>query len=250
MRALITGAAQGLGRALTEKLLQEGYQVSGVDVDLAGLRALAENGPFCGLQADLADRAARANLVAGFSPHEPFDLVVLNAGISATGNFEELPCSAYEKLLCLNVETPMVMASKMMADGLIAKTGTMVFISSLSHATGYPGASVYAASKDAVAIYAKSIARVKNDVHVLTVFPGPIRTAHAERHAPKNADASKRMLPEKLAAHILNAVQRRSHVLYPGVLAKLAHLSGAILPGTMSGLMRRLIYENLDEAQY
>lgn len=254
MRVLITGIVEGLGRALGQQLIADHHFVVGLDHNEAGLAALADSHAQCfqAIPIDLSDQAMVAKTMDDLGKGEKFDLVVLNAGISATGHFEDIPAAAYEKLLRINVETPMIMASRLMAGGMISPGGSIVFVSSLSHATGYPGASVYCASKDAIATYAKSIRRacaVKN-VNVLSVFPGPLRTAHAERHAPKGANAGKRMTPEALAKQIIDAVKRRTKVLYPGVAAKLARIAGKLLPGTMSGIMRRIIFEKLDKSVF
>ena len=114
----------------------------------------------------------------------------------------------------------------------MAQQSSMVFISSLSHAVGYPGASVYAGTKDGVAAYARCLQKplARKGVRVLTVFPGPIRTDHAQLHAPEGADSSRRMEPDKLAAIILKASKTNKRVCYPGGGAKLAALIGTLAP--------------------
>ncbi len=254
LRALVTGVVEGLGRALVENLLKRGVEVRGLDINASGLVMMEEQSGagFSAMPVDLSDRTALDETLATLQNEEKFDLVVLNAGISATGKFEEIPASAYQRLLRINLEAPMLMASQLMAAGRIAKGGTIVFVSSLCHATGYPGASVYCASKDAIAVYAKSIRPTcaGHNVNVLTIFPGPIKTAHAERHAPEGADAENRMAPEELAKRILKAVDRRSGVFYPGAVAKLTRMAGRLMPATLSRLMRRIIFEKLDQNQY
>ncbi len=254
LRALVTGAVEGLGRALVETLLNRGAEVRGLDINAPGLVAMEEHSGagFSAMPVDLSDRTALDETLATMQAEEKFDLAILNAGIGATGKFEEIPASAYQLLLRINLEAPMLLASQLMAAGRIAKGGTIVFVSSLCHATGYPGASVYCASKDAIAVYAKSIrpACANNNVNVLTIFPGPVKTAHAERHAPEGADAEKRMAPEEMAKRILRAVNRRSGVLYPGAAAKLTRIAGWLMPAAMSKLMRRIIFEKLYQNQY
>jgi len=252
MRVLITGVVEGLGRALCDTLLADGHIVTGMDRNEVGLTVLANEPSFHAIPVDLSDQAMVVKTMDSLNRGVKFDLVILNAGISATGHFEDIPARAYEKLLSINVETPMIMASRLMADGLISPGGTIIFVSSLCHVTGYPGARVYCASKDAIATYAKSIRRTctGKDVNVLCVFPGPLRTAHAERHAPKGANAEKRMSPEVLAIKILAAVKMRSKVLYPGPVAKLVRIAGTFLPGTINGIMRRIIFEKLDKTVF
>ena len=248
MRALVTGGAQGLGRALADQLLREGHHVTIVDIDRQGLHDLTQSnvGQCESLMIDMADLGALRLLTEG-SDRTQFDLVILNAGISATGKFEDIPADAYEKLIKINARAPMIIASSLMRGGRVAKKGKIVFISSLSHAVGYPGAAVYAATKDAIAIYAKSVRKpfAKRGVGVLTVFPGPIRTAHAEKHAPPGANAQNRMAPEKLAQMILKAARGSRRELYPGFTAWIAAFAGRQAPGTTIRAMKKHIFDKL-----
>ena len=252
MRVLITGAGHGLGLALTLELLERGANVVGIDRDAASLERLAQGyiDLFEGRLCDLGDLAAVERLLGRLGP--AFDLVVLNAGISATGNFARIPIEAYDRLIRINVSAPLLMAQRMVRDDLLARGGTIVFVSSLSHVMGYPGASVYAATKDAVAVYARSVRKpfAKRGVRVLTVFPGPVRTAHAERHAPEGAKASRRMDPRTLARKILAAVRQRERVLYPGLGALTAYTLGSLMPRTATRLMRRVIFRKLKREVY
>jgi len=248
VKACVTGAAEGLGRALTEHLLSNGCEVLAIDRNEEGLNELLIGWPD-GCETKLADLSDEKSVAGLFEEagDGSFDLVVLNAGVSATGRFEDISAEAYERLLCVNTNAPMILSSGLVRDGRMAKGGTIVFISSLSHVTGYPGASVYGASKDAIAVYAKSVRKSfkQRDVNILIVFPGPIRTAHAERHAPQGANADKRMRPEDLATHILEAVGKRKKVLYPGIAAKVSRIVGRIAPATMTMFMRRIIFDKL-----
>ncbi len=128
--------------------------------------------------------------------------------------------------------------------------GHIAFISSLSHFTGYPGASSYAASKDALAVYAKSIRKAfkkSHGIRVTTAYPGPLKTEHAARHAPENADAAKRMLPEEAATLIWGDMSKGSAFSLPGMPAKLFALLGRIAPKPLTFAMRMIIYNKLDK---
>ena len=252
MKVLITGAARGLGRALVERALDRGATVVALDHDGAGLAELDYLHPrhVTTRAVDLSDAQAVEAVTAELGRFFRFDLVVLNAGISATGPFETVPGEAYERLVRVNVTAPLLMASGLVrAEALNAKA-TIVFVSSLSHAVGYPGAAVYAATKDAVASYARSVRRPfkKRGVRVATVFPGPIRTDHAERHAPTGARADKRMAPEVVAKAIFKGVRKRSYEIYPGFGPRAASAVGRTFPRTMTRLMRRVIFEKLDRS--
>ena len=240
--ALITGGSAGLGRALCEKLRGNGWRV--VNCDLS--RPSNATGDW--MEVDLSHRPALDRAITEIVGRSPYNLVVHNAGASATGRFEALPVPVLLRILRLNAEAPMVLTSALEDGGAFAPGAGLVFISSLSHFTGYPGAAAYAASKDAIAAYARGVARRlrRRGVRVLTVFPGPIATGHAERHAPPGADGAQRMAPERLATMILAAVARHRSTLVPGWQAKFTALAGRFAPRLTARYMRRLIYERLE----
>lgn len=243
-RALVTGGHSGLGLAFCRILTEAGYHVTALDRSAPDTAV-----PWTHRICDLGDRPQLDAAVHHLCARGPFDLVVLNAAVSASGRFEAIPMEAHRKLIAVNVEAPLVICAALAARGALARRGRIVFISSLSHMTGYPGAASYAASKDAIAIYAKSIRRPfrrKLGVHVACAFPGPMRTAQAERHAPKGAKAEARMEPEEAARRILAALRWRRRVIVPGWRAKLFAVLGRLFPRLVTRAMRRFIHDRLD----
>mgnify|MGYP001344796124 CR=1 FL=1 len=121
-----------------------------------------------------------------------------------------------------------------------------MLISSLSYYTGYPGAAAYAASKDGLAHYARSLGvALWPQQRVLTVFPGPTRTAHARRYSPDNRREGRRMPPEKLAARIFAAQQRGQTILLPAFSARVMAIIGQTAPRLAEWLMRKTILDRL-----
>ena len=200
------------------------------------------------LQCDLASRTELDRTLPGLVAAGPFDLVILNAGISATGRFEAISAQAHIDVLRINAEAPMVIAARLLEAEALKPNAAMVFVSSLSHFTGYPGAASYAASKDALAVYAKSLRKpAKSKGATVTVaFPGPLRTDHAERHAPEGADPSKRMDPDLAAGLIMADVLAGRKTSIPGRGNRLFAAVGTALPKPVTALMRRLIYDRLN----
>jgi hypothetical protein len=241
LRALVTGGSAGLGRAFVELLLARGYDVVSVDLNPPHTESTV-----VGIVCDLADREALDRNMEAIVAGGPYDVVILNAGISATGLFEKMPVEAYRKLMTVNAEAPMVLASALANAG--ALKGHLCFVSSLSHFTGYPGAAVYAASKDALAVYAKSIRKpfAKRAIAVTVAYPGPLRTEHAARHAPPGADAARRRDPAIAARMMLDAVLAGKRVAFSDPRARTVAVAGGLLPGVMARAMRRVIFEKLD----
>jgi short-subunit dehydrogenase len=244
MKALITGASAGLGAAFADNLGAQGFNILNLD----RVKSAAHQTFTC----DLSNRASLDAVLPHIINQGPFDWLILNAGASATGKFEELPVEAMLKLIHLNTETPMVLANALLANNAIAKGGHIVLISSLSHFTGYPGAAAYAASKSALAVFGKSIrnAAKARGVFVTIAYPGALATDHAARHAPKGANAKARMAPDIAAVAILSAAKAGRKTAIPGLPNKVAALLGLLEPGLMTWAMRKIIYERLDQSVY
>lgn len=243
-KAIVTGASAGLGRAIAARLAADGQAAIGIDRDQPGDDASHQHWPF-----DLSDRAAVDILCERLAAAGPFNWVVFNAGVSATGAFEEIPAQAHARLLAINTEAPMVLCSSLAASGALARGARLVFISSLSHFTGYPGAASYAASKDALAVYAKSIRKPfakQFGASVAVAFPGPLRTDHAARHAPAGADAAKRMPPEEAARLIVARAEAGKALIVPGAGPRIFALAGRIAPRPITAAMKRIIYDKLE----
>ncbi len=244
MKALITGATAGLGAAFADNLAAHGVKILNIDRAKSDMHQT--------LTCDLSSRASLDDVLTHVSNQIPFDWLILNAGASATGKFQELPVDVMLKLISLNAEAPMVLASHLLAQNAIAKGGHIVLISSLSHFTGYPGAAAYAASKSALAVFGTSIRKAAKarGVSVTIAYPGPLATDHAARHAPKGANAKSRMAPEIAAAAILSAAKAGCKTAIPGLPNKVAALLGSLEPGLMTWAMRKIIYERLENSVY
>ncbi len=252
---VITGVADGIGRALAHAFGAAGYAITGVDRDAAlGARTRAELAgrgiPATFLRADLTDRADIERLLDQLTALGPIDCLIHCAGISAVGRFAGTELAAQERVLDLNLLAPLLLTGGLLARRRLARGGTLVFIASLSCFTGYPGAAVYAASKDGVAAYARSarVGLAGAGLRVLTVYPGPTRTAHARRYSPDNRREGRRMPPEVLAARVLTAVRAGRRTLIPGRGNRAFALLGWLAPGLAAAVMRKTLLEKLDSA--
>lgn len=250
----MTGGSAGLGAACARWLAGRGFEVVSLDrdppqPDTQGAPVSdSRTGSVCHHQCDLADRDALDATLETLVDDGPFDLVVLNAGISATGRFEDIDTETHLAVLRINTEAPMVIAARLLSAKAINPGAAILFVSSLSHFTGYPGAASYAASKDALAVYAKSMRKAAKacGVTITVAFPGPLRTAHAERYAPKGADASKRMDPDQAAHAILSDAVSGRKTSIPGLPNRTFAIIGRVAPKPVTALMRRLIYAQLE----
>jgi short-subunit dehydrogenase len=242
-RALVTGGSAGLGAASVGWLQANGYEVVVLDRD----RPWTGKTPVKFIRCDLASRTELDDVLPDLTASGPYDLVLLNAGINATGKFETLDPRAHIDVLRVNAEAPMVIAAALLESNTCRSGAAMIFVSSLSHFTGYPGAASYAASKDALAIYARSMRKyaASKGVTLTVAFPGPLKTDHAERHSPEGADDSKRMDPDQAAGVILADALAGKRNSIPGAGNRAFAVIGRLFPKPVTVVMRRLIYSRL-----
>ncbi|MGR3491165.1 MAG: SDR family NAD(P)-dependent oxidoreductase, partial [Shimia sp.] len=213
-RVLITGAAHGLGLALARACLDRGDDVFGVDADPRVLAAMPRGK---GLHVDLTDADAPAAILESLGG--PLDVVIQAAGISGTGPFQELSAAHHARILSVNLTAPMTLATTLLREDALSDRATLCFVGSVSTYTGYPGAVSYAASKDGLASFARSLdAALPRGMRASCVFPGPLRTDHARRYAPDNsAEAVARRQPvDQAARQILRGIDWRARRIFPG----------------------------------
>lgn len=256
--SLVTGSAKGLGLALVEKLASKGGTVIAIDRNPEALDRVAQKYPdrIKTLCVDLANLDQLPQMIDDIKkiahPLGSINLAVMNAGISATGRFEKIPDKIHKAVFDINCVSPIRTAAALVGTDLMARGSALIFISSLSHQIGYPGGASYAASKDAVAVYAKSVRKAwaKKNIHAMAVFPGPMDTKMAAMHSPTKNTKANRAAPDGVADSILKAAQRGSHVLYPGLSASLIGVSGQLLPRLMTAMMRKILFEKMDKETY
>lgn len=100
--AVVTGAAGGMGRAIVDRLIEDGFHVIGFDIDSKGLTDMARDG-FEGITVDLTKAKA---ITGAFSQiktrHGGVDALVNNAGTCFMSKFPDIPEAEFEKQMALN----------------------------------------------------------------------------------------------------------------------------------------------------
>lgn len=246
---VITGAASGIGAALAETFKQD-FDIIGIDRDFANAKKVMNDlGAKANVRfviAELSSKAGQERIVDELK-HEDVALFIHSAGINAVAPFETSDIQTQVTVLDVNLHAPLSLTKTLLSRHILKKESTIIFVSSLSHFVGYPGASVYAASKDGITSFARSLGASlhREGIHVMTVFPGPTRTPHAQQHSPDNSREHKRMPPEVLAQKVKRAYEQRRHRYVPGLPNKLFALAGKLFPALTGHLMKRTIFEKL-----
>ena len=180
--ALVTGAAAGIGRAVSLRLAREGIAVGVLDLNLEGCQAVvaeieAAGGEAIALQASIADRAQVTAAVETLrAALGPVTILVNNAGISNFIAFEELTDADWEKMLEINVIGTFVCTQVVLPDMKAAHWGRVVNISSSSAQSGSLEQVHYSASKGAVISMTRSLAQALGPlgVTVNNIPPGSV----------------------------------------------------------------------------
>jgi len=204
---LVTGAARGIGRAISLHLAAGGWEVYAggrQPADGEALVAAAGAGSLTPVALDVTDAAQLAAL--GDALPERLDGLVNNAGIAVGGPVEALGLDALRHQLEVNVVGPVAVAQAALP-ALRAAQGRVVFISSIGGRVTSPMLGAYSASKYGIEALADAL-RVELrpwDVKVALVEPGAIDT-DMWRGAMDTADATEASLSpehrELYAAHL------------------------------------------------
>ena len=180
--AIVTGAGQGIGRAIAEKLAAEGATVVITDIDGALAEATAKDigGEAIGLPTDVTDRGAVGAMVdAVLERFGRIDVLVNNAGWDKAQPFVESDPADWDRVIQINLygvlNTCHAVLPVMAAQG----HGAVVNIGSDAGRVGSSGEAVYSAAKGGVIAFTKSAARemARHQVRVNCVCPGPTDTA-------------------------------------------------------------------------
>lgn len=181
-KAIVTGAAEGIGAAIVAELAAEGADVVGIDIAKV-------SGPVVGaLQADVSDEAAVVAAVA--AAHEVLgglDLVVNNAGISQNRPLLETTGADFDRIVGVNLKGTFLVAREaarhFLAEERAAPARIVNIASELAH-LGRARFAPYCASKGGVISLTRSLAReLAPHVLVNAVAPGPTATRMLAREA-------------------------------------------------------------------
>lgn len=204
--ALVTGAAQGIGRAIAMRLAAEGARVAVADIqdDVAARTAgeiKAAGGAACAVRLDVTSLDSAIGAVAAAEREiGPVDILVNNAGWDKLEPFVESTPETWDRVIAINYRG-VLNCCKAVIPGMQARGGgKIVSIASDAGRVGSSGEAVYSGCKAAIIAFSKTIARelARNNINVNVVCPGPTETALLRgvmEKQPKVLEAMKRGIP-------------------------------------------------------
>jgi short-subunit dehydrogenase len=262
-RSLITGASSGLGRALAERLARAGAQVLMTGRSAERLDAVARRLDDGGAElervitfpADLTVESDRRRLFdLARERFGALDLVVNNAGVGATGQFDTHDPSVLRNIFEINffaVAEISRLALPLLAEG---RDPVMVAMGSVNARRGLPGRSEYSASKFAVTGFIESI-RIewrRFGIHVLQVNPGFTDTPFDDNALVNTARVSvsdrRTMSPDAVALATLRAVEARKSEITLSRDGRLLVLANRLVPRFVDWGLSRWLLKHFPDA--
>lgn len=192
--AIVTGAGSGIGRAVAQRLANDGATLVLGDRNVEGVeqtaRDIGERATAVSL--DVADEASsRAIVERALSLHGKLDIVCNIAGVLDFGRFADLDANRWDRVISVNLTGVYNMCRAAMPH-LIETKGNIVNMASAAGLVGVPYNAAYTASKHGVIGLTRSLALEfsKEGVRVNAVCPGGVKTPMLEQTPPENIDWS------------------------------------------------------------
>jgi 2-hydroxycyclohexanecarboxyl-CoA dehydrogenase len=185
--AVVTGAASGMGLAVSRRLAERGHRVALLDLDGDAAQRAAEelrDGEALACEVDVTDRAAIDEALRKVrSELGPVEIVVTSAGLDAFSSFTDITPEAWERVLAVNLTGTFHSLQAAVPDMLSAGWGRIVTISSSSAQSGAANMAHYVSSKGGVIGLTKALAveLAPHGITVNTIPPAIIDTPMARR---------------------------------------------------------------------
>lgn len=212
--ALVTGATEGIGRALAFALGRAGFQVgvcarSAPNVDqllrdlaAAGIRAA---GRACDVSSEPMVNAFVAHVTEALGP---VHTLINNAGVLTARPVLELSLDEWDRMFAVNVRGLFLMCRAVLPGMRERGAGDIVNVASLAGRNGFAGGTGYAATKHAVLGFSRSLMAEErtHGIRVLAVCPGSVATPMLADQPMLPVNADRILQPEDVAATIVAAL--------------------------------------------
>lgn len=236
-RALVTGAASGIGLAIVEELVARGAKVLASDFPGPALQEVAARFDVTPIPADLSKRedVDRLALQAG-----QIDVLINNAGLQHVSPIESFDPLMWDKLIAVMLTAPFLLMRAIVPSMYERHWGRVVNVASVHGLIASPYKSAYVTAKHGVAGFTKTVALevAELGITVNAVCPGYVLTPLVEQQIPDTARARGISTDEVIRNVLLAAQPTRKFVTVEQVAAltcflctdDAASITGAILP--------------------
>ena len=199
--AIVTGAANGIGRATSELLAKSGASVIAQDMDAEALEWTQSSEGVLAQVGDVTSAEDNAAMVeAALENFGRLDVLVLNAGVTLPGMIDSLPVESFDHVMNVNLRGSVLGLKAALPALTESGEGAVVVTASVSGLGGDPGMWAYNVAKGGVVnlVRAAAVDLGHKGIRVNGVCPGPTRTrmtAIIETAAPDAFEALRRHVP-------------------------------------------------------
>ncbi|MYD62384.1 MAG: SDR family NAD(P)-dependent oxidoreductase [Gemmatimonadetes bacterium] len=234
---LITGATDGIGRALAKI-----YRTRGDRLVLVGRRpldtlndALYTKDTYC--RADLSQDGCADRICEFLNAQkiDTIDLVIQNAGTGYFGPIAEQSAESIRDITAVNLMAPLRLTHALIP--YLQANGKLVLIGSITHAFPCPDYAVYAASKDALNTLGRNL-QIEGDINVQIIHPGATRTGLHRKIGMDNEKTKGFPSAERVAQKITQAIDGRRLIATIGWGNAWARFLGRYCEGIVNAIVR------------
>lgn len=251
--AVVTGAAQGIGKALTQELLRRGAVVYAFDVNTDALRALSD-GSNANLKIGRLDvtnqQEVKQQIELVIQHHGRIDFLFNNAGIAVAGEAHEIPAEIWWNLINTNITGTVNMLCTVYTQMVMQRSGHIVNIASLAGLTPVPLLTAYSMTKHSLVGLGTSLRTeaARFGVRVSTVCPAAIETPLLNQKNPSVNGvalwrpnvrlyltnlAGKPQEVEVFARRALDRLRSNPNLIFSTSRARMVYLLQRLLPGVV-----------------
>lgn len=210
-RALVTGAARGIGKAIAEAFNSEGAQLMLADIDGAGIEAVAKALGARALAIDVSRKSEIDRLFAAIGEHwGGLDVLVNNAGVTHAASLDDLAEEDFDRVFATNLKS--ALWATQAAARLMKRGGAVINMSSVNAVLAIPDQIPYVVSKGAMKQLTNvtALELAPRGIRVNAIGPGSIATEMLQKIIDASPEAGARIMsrtplgrtgrPEEIAA--------------------------------------------------
>ena len=206
--AIVTGGAQGIGKAIAMRLSRDGANIGILDLQKEGAERVAQEINNLGvkamaIQCDVTDYAkVKEGVTAVHDAYGSIDILINNAGIDIARLFVDTDEAIWEKIINVNYKSFLNASHACIPYMIEQKSGNIVSLGSDAGRIGNPGEVLYCGTKAAIMASSKALAKelARFGIRVNAVSPGPVHTElwdklHDGEKGKKVTEAVTRAIP-------------------------------------------------------
>jgi short-subunit dehydrogenase len=244
-RAMVTGAASGIGRAIAVRLAKEGANLFLVDIDLENLRSVVDEIRDCGVEVivrycDLSDASQISAAVGELRRNWPgLDILINNAGIAYHGPTHLMTAEEWRQIMSVNLLAPIQLVHELLPILLSSDDSHLLNVCSMFGLVSWHRIAAYQTSKFGLVGFTLALRAeyYSESFGVTALCPGFVNTPLSKKNAAIPTWAC--ITPDRVAARTVRAIRRKQGLVVMTPFARGFWRMTRLLPGLASWLNRQ-----------